>query len=285
MDNSKAYQTELSYANSAGSLSINLFNQKITYYGNSITLGNNQHTLNVNLVYNSLLELKNEETHVGKNWKLNVQEYLYYDELKDQYTYIDGSGVSHILEKLMDNVYYDTSGLGYTLKVSNEMIITDIYNNQLKFYRNHLVEKITVDGVDLIYEYEDDKIVSFYSKNHSYTKLIFLYNLDGLLKEIVKYVNNLKKESYKCYYFGSDKLRLVSKKYDFIETEMLFYEYVDERLVGVFNFINNETLKLTFDNKNHVKKVITGKATLKEKQEEKVINYLGDELYFDGGVY
>ena len=178
MDETKGYHSEISYENTAGLLSVNLYTKRVLYTGNTITMGSNLHNMNVSLVYNSLFELPSrDETGLGKKWKLDVEEYLY--EYSDFYFYVDGLGSKHKFIKLKENKYYDESGLGYILDTSNGCVIKDIKGNELRFTNNHLTEVVTIDGVDIAYEYVGDLLVKMYSKNNDRNEIVFKYNKDN----------------------------------------------------------------------------------------------------------
>ena len=108
MDETKGYHSEISYENTAGLLSVNLYTKRVLYTGNTITMGSNLHNMNVSLVYNSLFELPfGDETGLGKKWKLDVEEYLY--EYSDFYIYVNYTCRVRI------SVYYAVcNGFGYS---------------------------------------------------------------------------------------------------------------------------------------------------------------------------
>lgn len=285
MDETKGYHSEISYENTAGLLSVNLYTKRVLYTGNTITMGSNLHNMNVSLVYNSLFELPyGDETGLGKKWKLDVEEYLY--EYSDFYIYVDGLGSKHKFIKLKENKYYDESGLGYILDTSNGCVIKDIKGNELRFTNNHLTEVVTIDGVDIAYEYVGDLLVKMYSKNNDRNEIVFKYNKDNLLSSISKYRLGRLKERYKYYYYGGNVLRQVSKCTTLGEEELLFIEYKENEdvLESVFNIKSEESLRLETISEN-IWKLTKGYSNEKTIIKNENINYVGDEIYFDEDIY
>ena len=121
MDNSKINQTELLYNSSCGKSKVNLYTGRVLFEHFDAEIGINTYNVSVSHLYNSQLELPNNiNTFMGKKWKLNVQQYVYNRE--DKYFYIDSSGLTITFEFLVDNIYYDNSGLGLRMYIYDTYI-------------------------------------------------------------------------------------------------------------------------------------------------------------------
>ena len=211
MDNSKLNQTELSYESSAGTAKVNLVTGRLLYEHFDASVGLNDYNLSVSHIYNSHLGYNNKISNsTGENWKLDIQQYLYYnDDETDTYTYIDAKGMEHTFEHLSGSEYYDTSGMGLILNVQNsEKKITDLTGNEMYFKDEKLVKLKTNEGYVKIIEYDKNlfgkltEIKSIYDPRDIGTKINFEYDENSMLTKINVHNGNLK---YSMKYFYNNK--------------------------------------------------------------------------------
>ena len=114
MDNSKINQTELDYSCDAGQAKVNIFNGRLFFENLDTSIGQKSFLLSVSHIYNSHLELPNNyDSYFGKNWKLNVEQYLYKEN--NIYHYIDSGGMNIEFSPISQTEFYDTSGIGLEL--------------------------------------------------------------------------------------------------------------------------------------------------------------------------
>ncbi len=284
MDNSKLNQTELSYESSAGTARVNLVTGRLLYEHFDASVGLNNKNLSVSHIYNSYFE-SNGST--GNNWKLDIQQYLYYNE-NDTYTYIDAVGMEHTFEHLNGSEYYDTSGMGLILSVENEETkITDLTGNEMYFEHSKLVKIKSNEGYEKIIKYNKDlllrnkNIISMYDSRDSGTKIDFEYDENDLLKKInVK--NTYLKYSMK-YFYDNFELTHITKeviideeldedgeyknKVEKIET---MFKYNDNNLlIYAVSFLDKNGFNFNYYN-NKVSKVITGTGNIVEEISEEV---------------
>jgi len=194
MDNNKVNQSELTYTCGAGQATVNLFTGRLLFSLPDISMGISSYQIGVSHIYNSQLELPSHlNTYLGKGWKLNIEQYLYIENGK--YVYVDGAGFKHIFELLIDNIYYDSSGLGLTLSISSGIKkITDEAGNSLVFENEKLVRIVSSENEDnvkqIIYN-SLGKIESIYDGRRNQNKLKFYYNgSTGLLNRITCNINS-----------------------------------------------------------------------------------------------
>jgi len=194
MDKSKINQTELSYSCGAGNAKVNLYTGRLFFEHPEISIGLKTYNLTLSHIYNSQLELPTGiNTYMGKQWKLNVQQYLYQEGL--DYYYIDGGGQCITFKQLTGNMYYDTSGLGLKLYLySNYSEIQDTSGGKMIFENNRLVKTISCENISIekVYQYQDDKLVSIYDSRKPDHKITLEY-YHNLLSKISVYEKNSKK--------------------------------------------------------------------------------------------
>src|SRR5690554_7114733 len=132
-------QPELSYSCGAGEAKVNLATGRLIFNHFDIKIGIDNYQVGIAHIYNSQMSIPdNFQPNVGRNWKLNVQQYLYQDGSK--YIYIDEIGNKHEFLPLDETRYYDTSGLGLILTViSGSTEITDEVGNKMVFISGKLV--------------------------------------------------------------------------------------------------------------------------------------------------
>ena len=152
-DNSVDGQAELKYACGAGDARVNLFYGRLAFEHFDVGIGANSYTVGCSHIFNSLFDEKKAlkygdahyKTHMGKGFRLSVQQYLIYDSEADRYRYFDGAGYRHSFVALGDgNRYYDTSGSDLLLKHDgNCELIYDTAGNQLYFENGVLVKTVS----------------------------------------------------------------------------------------------------------------------------------------------
>lgn len=65
----------IDYDSDGGITSINLGINEIVHKFNDFSIGGGTYELNVNHIYSSILH--SDSTKMGKNWKLNIEQYIY----------------------------------------------------------------------------------------------------------------------------------------------------------------------------------------------------------------
>ena len=276
MDNSKINQTELNYSCTAGSSKVNIFTGRLLFEFLNLSIGCGAENITVSHIYNSLFKLPAHlDTNMSSNWKLNVQQYLYKNE-DDTFTYIDGSGRQHLFVLLENNVYYDTSGLGYELEetvVSGWWRIKDLKQNKLTFKDNKIYKIKLNNGVLFKYIYDSLGKLTKIELN-DIEKVIFVYNDNNLLSEI-----NFEDEKIKYYYNNKNQLVEISRVKEGYEKKVVKFNYTNNLLTLVTSLIDRTSL--IFKYKEDLKIFEVRKAIFPHHliDESEVGLYFGEEVY------
>lgn len=231
MDKSKINQTELDYSCSVGKSKINIYNGRLLFNHFDDSINSKNLKMSIAHIYNSHFE--EQDTHMGNNWKLNIQQFLYYEMGK--YILIDENGVSHDFVMCSQNLYYDTSGLGLILNINNNQnIITDQSGNKYYFENNRIVKKERNYNTTTFeyYQYDENgRLITVYNSKKPNNKFIFEYkdNLLSSIKTIVK--GNI---SFQLNYFYNEFNCLIE------------IDYLKENICIDKVIIKNENNKMTY---------------------------------------
>lgn len=220
-DNSVDGQAELKYACGAGDARVNLFYGRLAFEHFDVGIGANSYTVGCSHIFNSLFDEKKAlkygdahyKTHMGKGFRLSVQQYLIYDSEADRYRYFDGAGYRHSFVALGDgNRYYDTSGSDLLLKHDgNCELIYDTAGNQLYFENGVLVKTVSCYNQltkRLVYN-AAGRLTELYDERKAYNKIAFEYD------EVTELLTAIK-----CTQSGSVKKTLT---YDYISIDGDYY--------------------------------------------------------------
>ena len=284
MDNSKVNQNELSYSSSAGIAKVNIYTGRLLYEYPDLTIGNNSYNITVSHIFNSNLELPEYlKTYVGEKFKLNVQQYLYYED--GNYYYLDGSGSKHEFKHLYGNKYFDIDGLGLELEINDlNYKLKDQQNNTLIFKNNKLVESIsgTNELNKKIYMYDfSGKLKYVYDSRNSSSKIVFEYNKDTTFLECIKLQKNgvtINKISYSYDTFGN-LLRIIERDRDVI------LKYLNNKLMYVISLKNNSTYCFAYNTDSRVCSVKQGISKIKNEDTINNKNYCDNNNYVNDSLY
>lgn len=257
MDNSKINQTELDYSCEAGTAKVNICTGRLLLENFDVVVGRNSFQLLLSRMYNSKVEMtKSDYNCMGKNWRLNIEQYLYKNNNK--YLYIDCSGMKIEFENVEGQKYYDTSGLGFVLnEYSTYVEIRDTTNNKMIFENGRLVKTISSENISIekIYEYTNDKISKIYDSRKPDCRIEFIYS-NNLLSELHVIVKNSLKYKMRYYYIDGFLVK-VTKEQNNKEKIYMIYEYENGLLKFATYYKNRKSFKFKYlDNK--ITNVFTG---------------------------
>lgn len=288
MDSSKINQTELSYSCGAGDAKLNLYTGRLALEYQLCSIGIKTYGLTLSNIYNSHFGLpSNINTHLGENWKLNIQQYVYMEDGK--YYYIDGSGMIIEFECLSINTYYDKSGLGLKLTTNSNsglLTINDVLNNEMIFQNGKLIKTISSENINVakIYDYdENERISKIYDARKPDSKILFEYNEDDLLCSVNVYVKNNLKYKYK-YCYENNKLVSINKEQDGFNKPLLLYKYQNNLLRYAVYVENKSAFKFKYSG-NKVTTVNVGVADLENDYKTETKYNVGDDIYVGENVY
>ncbi|MBQ8293432.1 MAG: hypothetical protein IJX78_06525 [Bacilli bacterium] len=266
MDTSKVNQTELSYSCTSANASVNLYTGRLLVENLDFSIGVGEYNVGISNIYNSNFSLPSSlQTYMGNKWKLNLQQYLYTTDEGKTYIYIDELGMKHNFEKLDDNKYYDTSGLGLTLKLGEEEnTISDLAGNKLEFKNEILYRIIPNKGPYKKIESDNGKILEVELYDSIIGKQVVFnlnYNDNNLLESVVINKNQLTSKQINYIYDDNQNLIGIIKKSNSNEREYLKMEYKSEQMMRVISLLDKTAIEFSYDSNNKVicveKKILT----------------------------
>lgn len=249
VDNSKIDQTELTYSCDSGTARVNLFNRRLSFEHFDVSIGANTYTIACSHIYNSLFNeftsLKYGEymddhykTHMGKGFKLSIQQYLIYDETYERFIYTDSAGYRHYFVSLGDGVrYYDTTGTNLLLEqVGDQYLIYDLSGNKMYFENGVIVRSISCfkNNYAKIYEYDNGKLIKVYDKRKPSNTIIFEYDNETNLLSTIK-----------CTKDGITKKEL-TYEYVLVKDEYCLSKIIDGDITTIFEYDNRKNLINTY---------------------------------------
>lgn len=291
MDNSKINQSELNYSCSAGEASVNLFTGRLRFIHPDISIGISNFQVSVAHIYNSMIELPTSlNTSMGKGWKLNIQQYLFYENNK--YIYIDSLGYRHEFAWLSDSKYYDTTGLGLTLQTNLDNEVISDENGNLLFFENEKIIKMVSGENDLNTKtftyYDSGKLESVYDNRTSQNKIYFYYDeITGLLNKMVCKKNGVVLEEIGYFYDSNKCLVKITRTVNGITKIDSLYRYYGYNLGYAVGFEDKSLIKINYEYPNNkVSIVSTGIANLiSNESNDQQLYYIGDNLYCGDNIY
>lgn len=274
--------------------SSNLYTGRLLVQTPLLSVGAGNFAFDVHLIYDSqfpenYIWNQGESTYLPFGWRLNVNQYLIYNEIStsDQslnyFEYFDQLGFKHIFKYLKSNYFYDTSGLGLRLEmIGNEKRIIDGLGNIIIFGQNYMIDRV-ISGInsEIVkkYNYTENRLTSIYDIRKPQRAIHFIYK-DNYLSE-VKMSNN--SHGYKISYNGN-KLIKIDQYSKTTHKKHLGIGYQN----GVLSYMLSGDLSyLKFQiNSDMTRKLTTGIAALGESYKtDNVLHYLGDDSILGDDIY
>ena len=158
----------------AGKVYINTFNGNMVSIFDLATTKGSQLPATIRLIYNTNDVVLNNETSVGKGFKLNLEQKLKIvtiDE-KEYLEYLDADGTLHYFYQSNENIYVDEDGLGLSLEKSETTCtIKDGNNNRMIFSKiNDLYILTTIKDAEnntITIELDDNNRITKVKDKHS----------------------------------------------------------------------------------------------------------------------
>ena len=292
MDLSNVFQKEISLNCGQGGCSVNTFTGRLLYTFLDANINVGSYNLNVMHIYNSNLEIapRNVELY-GKKWKLNIEQYLYYEN--NDYCYIDSYGMKHTFKLLHDNKYYDTSGLNYILDATNR-IITDSNGVTYKFNNNGQLTQINYKNYSKIIEFSNNRIYKYYDSRDNQRYIKFEYDSDGLLNQMRIETLFEKKFIMQYYYDTNSNLYEIKKWTSKGEKKLIRYNYIANSTWNELNEIilldkkEQFIIEYTYNKKiSKIERYNINLQTIKNEKDVQIDNgsfinekeYIGDKEY------
>lgn len=238
----------IDFESDAGVTSVNVgINEVVQKFGD-ISVGSGTFEISVNHIYSSNMHVDN--TGMGRNWKLNIEQYIYpyntsygYGFNSGDYIYVDGDNIIHQFVKYNGNKYYDACGTGLILCVGNSYYeIRDEQENSMLFDSS-------------------GRLTTIYSKGtvSTITKIIE-YNTLGYPS---KYYDSRcvgSKERYISFEYSENRLSKMSYIIKGTEQESIHYIYNNGDLKGYYRFVGKTLVNYGMHSYdlNHILKFVTG---------------------------
>lgn len=278
-------QPELKYSCGAGFANVNLYTGRMYFVHADISMGYSNYQTEISHIYNSKFSIKNGiETNMGSKWKLNVEQYLYYENGK--YIYIDASGFHHEFSRLREKEYYDTLGKGLILKTNTGYEeITDKALNRMIFVSNRLIKYISCEHPEMVkyYDYINGKLARVYDGRKSENKFEFSYS-NNLLKTITFIKSSKIIEVIEYFYNSDNELIKITRTRENITKIDSIYSYSNGNLINATCFEDYSTLKFNYSYKM-ISSVTAGKAKIIAESIDQPDEYLSSGLYCGDDKY
>ena len=233
----------IDFTSDAGTASVNASFAELIFRHDDLKMGEGTFKMGLSHIYSNYCHLQN--TNMGNNWKLNIQQYIKSYEPSmglsefqvGDYLYIDEVGYVHRFVKYDTNRYVDKTGSGMVLTVGPDTYqIKDSTNNILHFDSNGNLIRIFFEGnpTPIIKEIEYD---------------------NGLP---IKYYDTRcvgKKERYFKFEYKDALLYKISLIRSGKELESIYYNYENNNLKGMYHFINQALSQVAlykYDTNHHL---------------------------------
>ena len=254
---------------------IDLKNGKLRFVNPDMVSGENSFSIGVSHVYVSnddLIASRFKDT--GKNWKLDIEQYLLKSDDGTEYRLCDNLGVTHCFKKFDDSRFYDELDAGTILKEKSDgAVLIDAKGNKVKFDSTGRIAYTEADLNSLIkkcYEYSSGRLARVYDernkKNGVVEQAICLdYDENGKLKSLTK-VYNESVAIERISFVYNDKGRLIATYATAFEDG----EIIAEKLVNVYeydlrglltkiiNAENKSAVEISYDSNGKAYKVAKG---------------------------
>ncbi len=283
MDLFNSKQQELKENN----ISINLYTGRLLYEYYDLSMGINSYQINLSHVYNSKLELPSGlDTHMSKNWKLNVQEYLY--STSDGYYYVDSYGRSIKFKQYSVSTYFDIHGLGLILTIgTTENIISDLKGNKKYFQNNKLVQIVSCENTSMIqkFQYDGNKLTKIWDTRNQSNYIQLYYNSDQLLEEIYLVSGTTNELQIRYYYDENKQLKYIEKERKGIKKYVEAFGYYSKYYLNkVANLTTKMGAEFTYS-ANKANTFTIGKMTFSTLTKKDYSYCLGSDDFVGDGIY
>jgi RHS repeat-associated protein/uncharacterized repeat protein (TIGR02543 family) len=263
---SRRTHKELPFECSSGVGSVNTYAGRFCFNHKDVTVGAGSFILGVAHNYNShwlndsriRADLRN--TYMGRNWKLDIQQYVF--EGLGKLIYVDAAGNCNDFMLVGDNVYLDALGSGskieYFANNSDRYVLSDVAGNELRFNSDGRLTKI-VSGTNsdickrIVYR-TDGKLDYMCDYRKLSREIVFEYNNSGLLDAIITKEGDDEKHRISCHYNAgkltelSETLQNVTGSSSQVSRVLTKFVYdSNNNLSVVYNAQNKTGLKIETD--------------------------------------
>lgn len=283
MDDSKINHSELDYSCSAGNAKVNLFNGRLIFNHFNSHTNTDNFKISIEHIYNS--KLQNDETFIGNNWKLNLQQFLYKKE--DNYLFVDDVGIVHTFKPCGSNTYYDSDGLGFLIYDRNdELVLEDQANNKYYFENNRMIKKVAGYDETLIeyYNYDKDgKLMSIYHSMEPKNKCLFEYENNLLKKMQIVKDTTVEFELY-YYYDNQHNLKRIEYLKDNVVLDNVLFDYINSNMTFAILLSTKEGFAFGYNN-NKVISVKKGCADVTNNGKDRNKNNVSEQLFCEENLF
>lgn len=244
---------------------INLATGRLQYFSGDCSIGAGNYGINIAHVYNSKLNstFASKFACFGKNWKLNLSQYMQVDSSKKQY--IDEAGEIHSFVYLDSGRMYEENNAKIVLQtLSDGYVISDGAGNKKYFNSNgYLFKSVSCHGSSIVKLYNYDaynRLVSVYDQrtvraNVAKHRIELTYNSSGYLDSMTAYINSTQKISgYKYSYDSSGNLIAIhriaynGKSQEMLSKQIVEFCYKNNLLSMIINSENNSAQSFGYNN-------------------------------------
>jgi RHS repeat-associated protein len=262
---SRRTHKELPFECSSGVGSVNTYSGRFCFNHKDVTVGAGSYVLGVAHNYNSHLfhdchRYALDQLHMGRNWKLDIQQYIIVESGK--LVYVDAAGNFNDFVFVGDDQYLDALGSGSKIKYQeydiDRYVLSDASGNELRFNSDGRLTKI-VSGINSnickrIYYRTDGRLNYMCDDRKPSRKIEFAYNNSGLLDTIITKENGTEKHRITCTYNAgklsqlSERLQNVTGSVSQVSRVLTKFVYdSSNNLSVVYNAQDNTGLKIETD--------------------------------------
>lgn len=255
---------------------IDLKNGKLRFVSPDMVTGENSFSLCISHVYVSNDDLiASRFKNTGKNWKLDIEQYLLKSDDGNEYRLCDNLGITHCFKKFDDYRFYDELDAGTILiEESDEVFLIDAKGNKIVFNSEGRIAYTTAAinaKIRKYYEYSSGRLTKIYDeRNHDKYGVLeqviyFDYDVKGRLESLTKVYDD-STVTERIYFVYNDEDRLIAtiatafSGDDEIAYKLVnVYEY-DSRglLTKIINAENKSAVEISYDSDGKAYKIAKG---------------------------
>ena len=254
---------------------IDLKNGKLRFVSPDMLMGENSFSLGISHVYVSnddLIASRFKDT--GKNWKLDIEQYLLKSDDGNEYRLCDNLGITHCFKKFDDYRFYDELDAGTILiEESDEVFLIDAKGNKIVFNSEGRIAYTTPSinaKIRKYYEYSSGRLTKIYDERsikyrHEEQAIYFDYDRKDRLESLTKVYDD-STVTERIYFVYNDEDRLIAtiatafSGDDEIAYKLVnVYEY-DSRglLTKIINAENKSAVEISYDSDGKAYKIAKG---------------------------
>lgn len=254
---------------------IDLKNGKLRFVSPDMFMGENSFSLGISHVYVSnddLIASRFKDT--GKNWKLDIEQYLLKSDDGNEYRLCDNLGITHCFKKFDDYRFYDELDAGTILiEESDEVFLIDAKGNKIVFNSEGRIAYTTPSinaKIRKYYEYSSGRLTKIYDERsikyrHEEQAIYFDYDRKDRLECLTKvYDDSTVTERISFIYDDEDRLIATFATAFSGDDEIAYklvnvYEY-DSRglLTKIINAENKSAVEISYDSDGKAYKIAKG---------------------------